>query len=42
VAGIVAVVIAILTALGTEAKGVRFGTGHSPGDQNRLGISPAT
>jgi MFS transporter, SHS family, lactate transporter len=30
VAGIVAVVIVVLTALGSEAKGVAFGTGHMP------------
>jgi SHS family lactate transporter-like MFS transporter len=32
VAGTVAVVIAILTALGTEAKGIKFGSGVSPRD----------
>jgi len=32
VAGTVAVVIAILTALGTEAKGIKFGGGNSPPD----------
>jgi SHS family lactate transporter-like MFS transporter len=31
VAGTVAVVIAIVTALGTEAKGIKFGTGGDPG-----------
>ena len=41
VAGTVAVVIAILTALGTEAKGIVFGTGGDPPDKSRLSTSPA-
>ena len=41
VAGTVAVVIAILTALGTEAKGIVFGTGGTPSDNSRLSTSPA-
>ena len=41
VAGTVAVVIAILTALGTEAKGILFGTGGTPSDNSRLSTSPA-
>jgi SHS family lactate transporter-like MFS transporter len=40
VAGTVAVVIAILTALGPEAKGVGFGTGRAPGPG--AAVSPAT
>ncbi len=39
VAGTVAVVIVILTAIGTEAKGVRFGTGAVPG--RATAVSPA-
>jgi SHS family lactate transporter-like MFS transporter len=35
VAGVVAVIIAILTALGIEAKGVVFGTGRSPDRASR-------
>ncbi len=41
VAGTVAVVIAALTALGTEAKGVVFGTGGTPSDNSRLSTNPA-
>jgi SHS family lactate transporter-like MFS transporter len=41
IAGTVAVVIAILTALGTEARGVVFGTRRSLGEEPRLGTSPA-
>src|ERR1700722_19281695 len=41
VAGTVAVVIAILTALGTEAKGIVFGTGGAPSNNPHLGTSPA-
>ena len=40
VAGIVAVVIVILAALGVEAKGVAFGTGRPPGAG--AAASPAT
>jgi SHS family lactate transporter-like MFS transporter len=40
VAGTVAVAIVILTALGTEAKGVRFGTAVAPGAG--VAVSPAT
>jgi MFS transporter, SHS family, lactate transporter len=40
VAGTVAVVIVILTALGGEAKGVEFGTGRAPGPG--AAVSPAT
>jgi len=39
VAGTVAVVIVVLTAIGTEAKGVRFGTGAIPGPG--AAVSPA-
>jgi SHS family lactate transporter-like MFS transporter len=39
VAGTVAVVIVVLTAIGTEAKGVQFGTGRSPGPG--AAVSPA-
>jgi MFS transporter, SHS family, lactate transporter len=39
VAGTVAVVIVVLTAIGTEAKGVRFGTGRIPGPG--VAVSPA-
>src|ERR1700728_1444793 len=39
VAGTVAVVIVVLTAAGTEAKGVRFGTGADAG--SGLAVSPA-
>src|ERR1700733_2433402 len=39
VAGTVAVVIVILTAIGTEAKGVQFGTGRIPGPG--AAVSPA-
>jgi SHS family lactate transporter-like MFS transporter len=42
VAGTVAVAIAILTALGTEAKGIVFGTGEVPSNKSLLGTSPAT
>src|SRR5580658_10010769 len=38
VAGTVAVVIVILTALGTEARGVKFGTGAAPGSD--AAVSP--
>ena len=41
VAGTVAVVIAILTALGTEAKGVAFGTGDA-GDAAEYGLVAAS
>jgi hypothetical protein len=43
VAGTVAVLIIILTALGTEAKGVAFGAGRGPGNQFGSGaaVSPA-
>jgi len=41
VAGTVAVVIAILTALGTEARGIAFGTGDTPSNNPHLGTSPA-
>ncbi len=41
VAGTVAVVIAILTALGTEAKGVAFGTGDA-GDAAEYGVGAAS
>jgi SHS family lactate transporter-like MFS transporter len=43
VAGTVAVAIAILTALGPEAKGVAFGTGRSTADAHGFGptVSPA-
>jgi SHS family lactate transporter-like MFS transporter len=41
IAGTVAVVIAILTALGTEARGVVFGTRRSLGEEPGLGTSPA-
>ena len=41
VAGTVAVAIAILTALGGEAKGVAFGSGAPPPDRAALGLSPA-
>jgi MFS transporter, SHS family, lactate transporter len=40
VAGTVAVVIVILTALGGEARGVEFGTGRTPGPG--AAVSPAT
>jgi len=40
VAGTVAVVIAVLTALGTEAKGVEFGAAAAPGPG--VAVSPAT
>jgi SHS family lactate transporter-like MFS transporter len=39
VAGTVAVVIVVLTAVGTEAKGVQFGTGRIPGPD--AAVSPA-
>jgi len=39
VAGTVAVVIVVLTAIGTEAKGVQFGTGRIPGPG--AAVSPA-
>jgi MFS transporter, SHS family, lactate transporter len=39
VAGTVAVVIVILTALGIEARGIRFGTGATPGPG--AAVSPA-
>jgi MFS transporter, SHS family, lactate transporter len=39
VAGTVAVVIIVLTAVGTEAKGVQFGTGRIPGPD--AAVSPA-
>jgi SHS family lactate transporter-like MFS transporter len=41
VAGTVAVVIAILTAVGTEAKGVEFGKSATAAADPALGISPA-
>ena len=41
VAGTVAVAIAILTALGSEAKGVAFGRGAPPPDRAALGLNPA-
>jgi len=41
VAGIVAVVIVILTALGNEAKGTVFGTGELPRDRFSTAASPA-
>jgi SHS family lactate transporter-like MFS transporter len=41
VAGTVAIVIAVLTALGTEAKGIAFGTGGASSSNPRLEISPA-
>jgi len=40
VAGTVAVVIVVLTALGTEAKGVKFGTAVAPGPG--VAVSPVT
>jgi MFS transporter, SHS family, lactate transporter len=42
VAGTVAVVIAILTALGTEAKGVAFGTGATDAAEYGLGAASRT
>jgi MFS transporter, SHS family, lactate transporter len=41
VAGTVAVIIAILTALGTEAKGIVFGTDCAPSNNPHFGTSPA-
>src|SRR5262249_2346098 len=41
VAGTVAVVIAVLTAFGTEAKGVAFGTAEQPAKHPLGSVSPA-